>query len=179
MVCIRVPFPQARRHGGHSKAVSPKRELCPKKVTGSVPLECSSRPETPKILVITPEFVSKNCFFAVFAIKTYHYYFLGGLHPRIRGNSRIFRDEDLFFVFTPELGYLAHILQWRLLFFGLHSRIPKKKVFVPSQKLFMPPPPGHAALAPGLLFLHVPPAAGTSLPNPQSTVAGDPAPKPP
>ena len=55
----------------------PKRELyppsedsAPKKVTGPVPLECSSRPETPKVLVITPEFVSKNCFFADFAIKT-------------------------------------------------------------------------------------------------------------
>ena len=74
---------QARRHGGHFGAVPcksllvppqtkivPPSEVCaPKKVTGSVPLKCSSRPETPKILGITPKFVSKNCFFADFAIK--------------------------------------------------------------------------------------------------------------
>ena len=56
----------------------PKRGLCPspsedcasKKLTGLVLLECNSRPETPKILVITPELVSKNCFFVDFAVKT-------------------------------------------------------------------------------------------------------------
>ena len=55
----------------------PKRELCPpsedcapKKLTGWVLLENNSMPETPKILVISPEFVSKNCFFVEFAIKT-------------------------------------------------------------------------------------------------------------
>ena len=55
----------------------PKQELCPpsedcapKKLTGSVLLESNSRPKTPKILVITPEFVGKNCFFIDFAIKT-------------------------------------------------------------------------------------------------------------
>ena len=60
-----------------SLLVPPKRELCPpsedcapKKVTDSVPLKGSLRPETPKMLIITPELVSKNCFFADFAIKT-------------------------------------------------------------------------------------------------------------
>ena len=44
---------------------APLSEDCaPKKVTGSVPLECSSRLETTKILIITPEFVSKNRSFA-------------------------------------------------------------------------------------------------------------------
>ena len=59
-----------------SLLVPPKRELCPpskdcapKKVTGSVPLECSLSPETPKLPVITPEFVSKNCFFRRFCDK--------------------------------------------------------------------------------------------------------------
>ena len=42
-----------------------------KKVTGSVPLECSSRLETPKILIITPEFVSKNRSFADSAVKIF------------------------------------------------------------------------------------------------------------
>ena len=59
---------QTRRHGSHSGAVPPQITACapqtrivnpsedcaPKKVTGSVPLECSWRSETPKILVITP-----------------------------------------------------------------------------------------------------------------------------
>ena len=56
----------------------PKREMCPpsencapKKVTCSVPLECSSGLETPKILVINPVFVGKNRFFADFAMKTF------------------------------------------------------------------------------------------------------------
>ena len=75
-----------------SLLVPPKRELCPpsedcapKKVTDSVPLKGSLRPETPKILIITPELVSKNCFFADFAIKTCSaFVFFFGLHPRIR-----------------------------------------------------------------------------------------------
>ena len=76
---IAVILQQARRHGGiswsclpKSLLVLPKQELCPpsencagKKVTGSVSLKCNSRPETPKILVITPEFVSKNCFLQI------------------------------------------------------------------------------------------------------------------
>ena len=41
-----------------------------KKLSDLVLLECNSRPETPKILVIIPEFMSKNCFFVDFAIKT-------------------------------------------------------------------------------------------------------------
>ena len=58
---------QARRHGGfpglcfpksllvlpQTRIMPPKRGLCPKELTGSVPLECSLMPETSKILVIT------------------------------------------------------------------------------------------------------------------------------
>ena len=78
---------QARCHGGgafRGRAPSnhclypPKRELCPpsedctpKKETSLMPLGCSSRPETIKILVITPEFVGKNRLFADFAVKTF------------------------------------------------------------------------------------------------------------
>ena len=91
--------------GGHFEAVPPKNHcLCPssedcapKKVTGSVPLECNSRPETPKILVITPEFVSKNCLFADFAIKTLFLLFLVYTPEFVKICARIFRDEYLFF----------------------------------------------------------------------------------
>ena len=56
---------------------APLTEDCdPKKVTGSVPLECSSRLETPKILIITPEFVSKNRSFADSAVKIFLFLFL-------------------------------------------------------------------------------------------------------
>ena len=47
----------------------PSEDCAPKKVTGSVSLECSSMLEAPKILVITPEFVSKNCFLRRFYNK--------------------------------------------------------------------------------------------------------------
>ena len=57
-------------------------DCAPKKVTGSVPLECSSRLETPKILIFTPEFVSKNCSFAGSAVKNFCFY---GRHSRIQG----------------------------------------------------------------------------------------------
>ena len=42
-----------------------------KKEAGSVLLECISRLETPKILIITPEFVSKNRSFADSAFKNF------------------------------------------------------------------------------------------------------------
>ena len=117
-------------------AYAPKREMCPpsedcasKKVTGSVPLDCSSGPETPKILFINPVFVSKNRFFADFTMKTFILFF--GLHPKIRGISRIFYDEDLFL--------------WSSL---SNSR---EKSFCAPKKLHMPP--SHATLAPGLQLL--------------------------
>ena len=47
----------------------PSKDCAPKKLTGLVLLECNSKPETPKVLVFTPELVSKNCFFLDFAIK--------------------------------------------------------------------------------------------------------------
>ena len=123
-----IDFQPGRRYWGHSGAVAPKlllvppkRELClpskdcaPKKVTGSVPLECSSRPETPKILVTTPEFVSKNCFFRRLCDEDPFF----GLHPRIRGISR-----------------------WRPLFFGSPSQIWNDKVFVPPENYLCPPIP--------------------------------------
>ena len=102
--------------GDNPRAVPPKSLLVPpqtrivpqiedyalNKVTGSMPPECSSRLETPKLLVITPEFMSKNCFFAYFAVTTFFFLFFG-LHPRIGGISLMIRNEHLcFLVFTLE-----------------------------------------------------------------------------
>ena len=95
----------------------PSENCVQKKVTGSVPLECSLRPETPKTLVITSEFVSKNCFFAHFAIKTLF----------------------VFVSFPHVSGKFAHISRWRPLFFGPLSQIRGNKVFVPSKKIVYAP----------------------------------------
>ena len=63
-----------------NESCAPLSEDCaPKKVTGSVPLECSPRLETPKILIITPEFVSKNRSFAYSAVKTFFFVFWSSL----------------------------------------------------------------------------------------------------
>ena len=78
---------------------SPKRGLFPKKVTNSVALECSSGPESPKMLVINPVFVSKNRFCAYFAMKTF------------------------FFIFIPEFVKFCAYFAKRIFFCGLHSRI--------------------------------------------------------
>ena len=51
-----------------------------KKAIGSVPLECSSRLETPKVLIITPEFVSKNRCFADSAVKNFLFVFMVVTH---------------------------------------------------------------------------------------------------
>ena len=148
----------------------PPSEVCaPKKVTGSVILKRRSRPETPKILLITPEFVSKNCFFADFAIKTF---FCMWFQPRIRGFSHIFWDADLFWsspqtsqkfaqflMLRPFLFFDLHPRisgnsRWRLLFFGSHSGID----FVSHWSFCAPPqiclcPPSHDILARGILRL--------------------------
>ena len=69
-----------------NKNCAPLSEDCvPKKVTGPVPMECSSRLETPKILILTPEFVSKNRSFADSAVKIF--FLFACLHLRIRGNE--------------------------------------------------------------------------------------------
>ena len=62
----------------------PKENCAPNIVKGSVPLEYKSRPETPKILIINPESVSKDRFFTNSVVKTF---FLFCLHSRSRGNK--------------------------------------------------------------------------------------------
>ena len=97
---------------------APLSENCaPKKATGSVPHECSSKPETPKILVIIPEIVSKNCFFAGFAIKIYFLRF----HPRIVKIC----DKDLrFLVHTLEFQALKFLCSRKICLCPPQSRNP-------------------------------------------------------
>ena len=127
---------------------APSSEDCaPKKLTGSVLLESKSRPETPNILIIALEFVSKNCFCLVFVDSPrnswnfayimgrrpffFFFFFLVftsefveirtilGMKTRICGNARNFWNEDFFWL-SP---------------FSFHprSRIQINKVFVPPQ----------------------------------------------
>ena len=89
-----------------TRIVPPKRGLCTKESHRLVPLVCSSRPETPKILVITPEFVGKNHSFADFAVKTFVFCF----HPRICEISHMLRNENLcFLVFTPDKVFVLSL----------------------------------------------------------------------
>ena len=84
-----APAPRGAFRGSASpneNCVPLSEDCAPKKVTGSVPLECSSRLETPKLLIITPKFVSKNRSFADSAMKIFFFCFFG-LHSRIRRNK--------------------------------------------------------------------------------------------
>ena len=59
-------------------------DSAPKKVTGSVPLECSSRLETPKILIVRIR--EQKSFFRGFCGEDFFFCFFG-FHSRIRGNK--------------------------------------------------------------------------------------------
>ena len=72
-----VPRGAFRGRASLNENCAPLSEDCvSKKEAGSVPLECSSRLETPKILIIFPEFVSKNRSFADSAVKNFYVLFL-------------------------------------------------------------------------------------------------------
>ena len=89
---------------------SPLSEDCvSKKEAGSVPLECSSRLETPKILIITPEFMSENCSFADSAVKNFCFCFYGR-HSRIRGN-KVFVPPKKKYLCLPSHATLAPDIQ--------------------------------------------------------------------
>ena len=130
-----VPPPQTR-------SVPPKRGLCPKKVTCSVPLECISRPETPKILVITPEIVCTNCFFADFAIRTD---FFCGFTSKFVEICTFSKKRAFFLVILPQYSW-----NFALNTFSCWSTLSNLRYesFCASQNLFMPP--NHAILTPGL-----------------------------
>ena len=111
-------------------AVPPKRERCPpsgdcapKKATGSVPLECSLGSETPKILIVNPVFVGKNCFCAEFAMKTFCYWS------------------------SPQGSYnYAHMSRRKQFFFWSSLSNSRKNGFLPPKTYLRLP--SHATLAP-------------------------------
>ena len=94
---------------GAFRGCASQNENCPplskdcvsKKVTGLVPLECSSRLEIPKILIITPEFMSKNHFFADSAVKNFFCFY--GRHSRIRGNKVFVPPQKIIYAFPVTL----------------------------------------------------------------------------
>ena len=135
------PAPQGafRGHAPPNDCLFPsKRGLCPEEINrlGAIGVQFVA-----KILVITREFVGKNCFFEDFAMNTdclcgltpgfmkIRVYFerrtffifsfcIHGLHLRIRGNSHVFRDED------QNLWKFEYCLERRpYILFGLHLRI--------------------------------------------------------
>ena len=99
---------------GHSGAVPPNDCLCPpnescappsedcapKKLISSGLLECKSRPETRKIVLIALEFVSKNCFLVIFVCT----------HADFHETSRIFWIKTFFF--GLHLFRLIHTLEF-------------------------------------------------------------------
>ena len=127
------------RPGGEDSGAVPHQitACAPKKWTGSVLLECNSRPETLIILDVTPAFVSKNGFFVDFAINTVCFggftpelmkftYVWGRrplffcLHLRIRGNSQVFPED--FLVFTSEFVEIRTSFEMKNRIYG-NSRI--------------------------------------------------------
>ena len=139
---IAVKLQQAQSHGGPSRAVPPKSllvlpkqelyppklGLCPKESNRLGATDCSSRPESPKILVITTEFVSKNCFFADF---------LCGYTPEFVKIRAYIEIKTILLVFTPDFAefrdenfcFLVHTLGFEVL------------KFLCPQNLFTPPSP--------------------------------------
>ena len=100
---------------------APLSEDCaPKKVRGSVPLECSSRLETTKILIIIPEFESKNRSFADSAVKTFFCFF--GLPSRIRGNKVFVPPKKIIYA-SPVTLFWRQIFKFLSLFVALVETI--------------------------------------------------------
>ena len=113
---------------------SPKREMCPpnedcapKTVTGSVPLECSSGPETPEILVINPVISGKNRFFADFA------FFCFWSSPQ---NWHISRWSPFFWSSSQNSWNFAHISR-RLFFFVFIADFVEFRVYFVMKTFFV------------------------------------------
>ena len=123
----------------------PSEDCVPKKVTGLVPPECAAiiGLTPPKYWSLTQYFWARTVFFfrfcdenlffffspkfTHFAMKTFFF----SLRPRIRGISRMFCDEDLFY--------------------GLHFRIRGKKFLCfPQNYLCLPPQSHYSGAGPGL-----------------------------
>ena len=133
----------AQRHRGafrgralpNREIVPPKRGLCPEKINrlGAIAVQFEA-----KILVITLEFVGKNCFFVDFAMNInclcgltpgflkscVHFarktFFFFGLHRRSRGNSHVFAQMKTRISGNSRIVWNKDLF---FLFFGLHLRI--------------------------------------------------------
>ena len=120
-----IPWPCPPNH-----CLCPPSEDCaPKKLTGSVLLECKSSPETPKILLITLKFVSKNCFFVNFAMNTDCFC---GLTPEIMKLRVCFGTKTfiLFFCFSPQNSWkFARFLRWKTEFVKMRALFQMKTLF--------------------------------------------------
>ena len=80
-------------------AAPPSEDCAPKKLTGSVLLECCSTPETPRNTGCHPRIREQELFFRRFCNKHGLFWWL---YPRTHENSRMFGDEDFFFGLTSE-----------------------------------------------------------------------------
>ena len=117
-----------------SLLVPPSEDCAPKKLTGSVLLECKSSPETPKILLITLKFVCKNCFFADFAMKTDCFC---RLTPEIMKLRVYFGTKTFIFCFSPQnLWKFARFLRWKPEFVKMRALFQMKTLFFWSFRLF-------------------------------------------
>ena len=105
-----IPGPCPPNH-----CLCPPREDCaPKKLTGPVLLECNSRSEALKILVITPEVVSNNCFFVDFAIKIVCFCGFSSEFMKIRV---YFGMKTLFLVFISDFVDVHAFFEMKTFFF--------------------------------------------------------------
>ena len=105
------PAPRGAFRGRASpnEICAPLSEDCvPKRVTGLVPLECSSRLETPKMLITTPEFVSKNRSFADSAVKTFFLFLWSSL---TNSREQSFCAPKKNYLFLPSNATLAPDIQ--------------------------------------------------------------------
>ena len=137
MFCVHFASHSGPAPRGAFRGRAPQIIACaPKKLTGSVLLECKSSPETPKILLIILKFVGKNCFFVDFAMTTDCFC---GLTPEIMKLRVYFGRRPLFYflLFTSEIVEICTIFEMEnricesagtfsdedFVFFGLHLRM--------------------------------------------------------
>ena len=133
----------------------PKREMCPpsedcvpKKVTGSVPLECAAvlGLKPPKYWSLNQFFWARTVFFVDFAMKII---FLSS--PQ---NSHILRWRPFFFSLRPRICGIFRIFCDEDFFYGLHSRIRGKKFLGSPKIVYAPSPQSHYSGAGPAWHLH-------------------------
>ena len=127
---FRAVHPQITACAPPNSNCAPSSENCPpKKVADTVPPESNSRSETTKILLKTPEFVSKNCFFSDFAIKTFFFTFIIEFVD-IRAHFAI-KPSFFFSVFTSEFVETRAYFAMKIFVFWSSLSNSKEKSFCP------------------------------------------------